>query len=143
MNQITPFPLWLGTIGDLRDIRRLYDVEIRAIVQLAYEEASASLPRDFIVCRVPLVDGCDNDMGLLRLAVDMVTRLLEGKFATLVCCQAGTSRSPAITAAALARFSGNSFMKCVDHVRTCRPTDIHAGLLMQLQDLFETKPTDT
>ena len=143
MNQIQPFPLWLGSIGDLRDVRRLYEVEIRAVVQLAHEEALVSLPRDFIVCRVPLVDGPENDADLLRLAVDTVTRLLQGKFATLVCCQAGASRSPAIAAAALARLTDDPFMVCVDRIRKCRPVDIHAGLLAHLCRLFETEPTDT
>jgi protein-tyrosine phosphatase len=135
MNQISPHPLWIGTIGDLKDLRRLYDLGIRAVVQLAYEEPPLALPRDFVACRFPLLDGGDNDAEVLQLAVTTVTHLLERKFATLVCCQAGLSRSPAIVAGALARITGESFTACVSQLAIHRASDIHPALLAQLQDL--------
>ena len=60
MHQIYPYSLWVGSSGDLRDWRRLYDIGIRAVVQVAYEEPASVLPHDFIACRFPLVDGEDN-----------------------------------------------------------------------------------
>jgi hypothetical protein len=135
MQQITPFSLWIGTVGDLRDIHRLHDLGIRAVVQLAYEETSVVLPRDFITCRFPLLDGADNDADLLRLAIVSLTQLLEQKFATLVCCQAGLSRSPAIASAALARFTGEPFVECAGKVAAIRHCSIHPALLAQLQTL--------
>jgi protein-tyrosine phosphatase len=135
MNQISPHPLWIGTIGDLKDLRRLYDLGIRAVVQLAYEEPPLALPHDLIACRFPLLDGGDNDVEVLQLAVTTVTHLLEGKFATLVCCHAGRSRSPAIVGAALARITGDPFAVCVTHVATHRACDIHPALFAQLQNL--------
>jgi hypothetical protein len=135
MNQISPHPLWIGSVGDLKDLRRLYDLGIRAIVQLAYEEAPVVLPHDFIGCRFPLVDGDGNDTETLELAVNMVTHLIERKFATLVCCQAGLSRSPAIVAAALARVTREPFAECVNQVAIHRPCDIHPALFAQLQKL--------
>src|SRR6266849_3359740 len=116
MNQIPPHSLYIGAAGDLRDWRRLYNVGIRAIVTLAYEEVPVVLPREFVVCRFPLVDGSDNDTELLRLAIDTLTRLVEGKFATLACCQAGLSRSPGVTAAALARITGEPFAACLQQI---------------------------
>lgn len=135
MNQISPYPLWIGAIGDLNDLRRLYDLGIRAIVQIAYEEPPFTLPRDFIACRFPLVDGGDNDADLLHLAVTTVTHLLEHKFAMLVCCQAGLSRSPAIVAAALARLTREPFAVCLNQLATHHACDIHPALFAQLQDL--------
>jgi protein-tyrosine phosphatase len=135
MNQISPHPLWIGTVGDLKDPRRLYDLGIRAVVQLAYEDSSVTLPHDFTSCRFPLVDGGDNDADVLQLAIDTVTRLVERKFATLVCCGAGLSRSPAIVAAALTRITKKPFADCVSHVAMQRPCDIHPALFAQIQDL--------
>jgi protein-tyrosine phosphatase len=135
MNQISPHPLWIGTIGDLKNLRRLYDLGIRAVVQLAYEEPPLTLPHDFIACRFPLLDGGDNDADLLRLAVATVTHLLERKFATLVCCHAGRSRSPAVVAAALARIAREPFAVCVNKLAGNRAWDIHPALFAQLQDL--------
>ncbi len=37
MNQIVPFPLWIGHAGDGRDNRRILSAGIHAIVQLAVE----------------------------------------------------------------------------------------------------------
>ena len=135
MNQILPHSLWIGTTGDLHDFRRLYDLGIRAIVTLAYEEAAVALPRDFIVCRFPLVDGSDNDTGLLRLATETLTHLMAEKFATLVCCQAGLSRSPGVTAAALSWFSAEPFAVCLQQVANHRPCQVHPALFAQLQTL--------
>jgi hypothetical protein len=135
MTQILPYSLWIGAAGDLRDWRRLYDLGIRAIVELAYEETPVALPRDFVVCRFPLVDGGGNDAELLRLAVDTLTRLLEEKFATLVCCQAGLSRSPGLTAAALTRLTGEPFAVCLNQVAAYRPCQVHPGLVAQLQGM--------
>lgn len=135
MNQILPYSLWIGTSGDLHDFRRLYDLGIRGIVTLAYEEMPVALPRDFIVCRFPLMDGSDNDAELLRLAIDTLTQLIAGKFATLVCCQAGLSRSPGVTAAALSRLSAEPFAACLEQVALHRPCQIHPALFAQLQSL--------
>src|SRR5258708_7233827 len=128
MNQIPPHSLYIGATGDLCDWRRLYDAGIRAIVTLAYEEAPVMLPRDFIMCRIPLVDGSDNDVELLRLAIDTLTRLLEGRFTTLVCCQAGMSRSPGVAAAALACHTGEPFAACLQEIGSCHQCDVHPGL---------------
>ena len=93
MQQIHPHMLWIGAARAGLEFRRLHEAGIRAVVQLAYEEIPISLPREFISYRLPLLDGADNDPELLRLAVASLTQLLERKFATLICCQAGLSRS--------------------------------------------------
>ena len=138
MNRIVPHALWIGSTGDLRDVRQLYDAGIRAVVQFAYEEAPIGLPRDFIACRFPLVDGADNEPELLRAAIYSVTHLLEEKFATLLCCQAGLSRSSGIAAAALARQTGEPIDVCLAQIAKCRPVQIHSGLLAQLESLCRT-----
>ena len=119
----------------MQDWRRLYDAGIRAVVQLAYEETPTLLPRDFVVCRFPLLDGEDNEPALLRAAVFMVTQLLEQRFATLICCQAGLSRSPAIAAAALTRLTGEPFAVCLDQIGSHHPWKIHPALFTQVQAL--------
>ena len=136
MSEIIPHSLWIASIGALKDVRRLHELGIRAVVQLAYEELPVALPRDLLACRFPLVDGSDNEPALLRLAVASLTQLLRGKFATLVCCQAGRSRSPAIAAAALAQLTGESFLLCLERVAAKRPCQVHAGLLSQLETLL-------
>ena len=129
MTQITPYPLWIGSYGALHDVRRLHDLGIRAIVHLAYEETLPTLPRDFIVLRFPILDGEENEPAMLLLAIDTLTLLLDQKFTTLVCCQAGLSRSPAIVAAALARLTGESLTECVKRIGEVHGCSIHPALL--------------
>jgi protein-tyrosine phosphatase len=106
MRPITPHRLYLGTALDARDVRRLYELEIAAVVDLALEEKPAVLGREMMSCRFPLVDGAGNAAHVLRAAVEVTKRLIEQQAPTLVACGAGMSRSPAIVAMALAQMQG-------------------------------------
>lgn len=57
MRQILPHTLWLGHAADAQDFKRMFDLDINALVQLAVEEAPLQPPRELIYCRFPLVDG--------------------------------------------------------------------------------------
>lgn len=135
MHQIPPHTLWIGTTGDLRDWRRLYDLGIRAVMHVAYEEPPLTLPHDFITCRFPLIDGDENSPETLRLAITTLTHLLEQKFTCLVCCQAGLSRSPAVAAAALAMLTKQPLAEYLAVVAKHHPCSIHPGLLAQIHVL--------
>lgn len=102
MHKIEPYQLWLGHVGDVRDLRNVLSLGIAAIVDLAANEAPAKLTRDLVYCRFPLVDGAGNPPSLLRLAIETTAHLIEAEIPTLVYCSAGMSRSPAIAAGALA-----------------------------------------
>ena len=140
MNQIPPHALWIGTTGDLRDLRRLYDLGIRAVMHVAYEEPPLTLPHDFVACRFPLVDGGDNPPDVLSLAITTLTHFLERKFACLICCQASLSRSPIIAAAALARFTATTFDECMALIAQHHPCAIHPELLAQVRSLLPQAP---
>ena len=137
MIQIEPHLLWLGHAGDCRDIQRLADVGIEAVMQLAAEESLANLLPEMLVFRIPLVDGSGNPPVRLRLAVEVVANLLEHRVATLVCCSAGASRSPAIAACAVAIAEKRPPNECLHRVRTFQRTDVSPGLWHDLLALFE------
>jgi protein-tyrosine phosphatase len=102
MIELPPNSLWLGHALDAREPRDLYEAGIKAVVDLAYAEPPAVLPRDFIHCRFPLVDGGGNKPAVLKLALQTVVNLLGASLPVLVACSAGLSRSPTIVAFALA-----------------------------------------
>jgi hypothetical protein len=102
MLQIPGETLWLGNVGDLWEPRGLFDAGITAVVDLAENEPLPKIPRDFIYCRFPLVDGIDNSPALLRLAIDTTVALLRARVPSLIYCSEGLSRSPAVAAGALA-----------------------------------------
>ena len=61
MHEIHPDLLWLGHALDVREPRPLFDAGITAVVDVAFEEPPAQLPRQLIYCRFPLSDGGGND----------------------------------------------------------------------------------
>jgi protein-tyrosine phosphatase len=128
MRRISPHPLWLGHVGDVADLRKVLDAGIAALVDLALNEPPPRIPRDLIYCRFPLVDGVGNDTALLRFAVRTVAGLLADRTPTLVYCTAGMSRSPAVAAAALAQFTGQTPLACLEQIAEGRPHDVSPGL---------------
>jgi Polymorphic toxin system, DSP-PTPase phosphatase len=132
MIQIEPHLLWLGHAGDCRDVAKVLDAGIRAVVQLAIEEPPAQFPREVIFVRIPLHDGSDNSADDLRLAINTVEQLLSSKIPMLLCCGAGMSRSPAIAACALARIYGQSPTECLQQIQGLQGTDVSVTLWQDL-----------
>ncbi len=101
-------------------------------MQLAYEETPLTLPREIAVCRVPLIDGGDNDPRRLELAIRLVEQSLALSLPTLICCSAGLSRSPAIVAAALATWRQAELAQCLAEVAGLGPIDVSPALWAQI-----------
>ncbi len=102
MREVLPSQLWLGNALDARDVRRIHDRGIRAVVDLAIEERVPDLTRELVYCRVPIIDGSRNTPALLTHAIEVTVSLIRASIPTLVACGAGMSRSPCIVAASLA-----------------------------------------
>ena len=108
MQEIHPGLLWIGHALDLRNPKALFDVGISAVVDVAYEEPPAQLPRQLIYCRFPINDGGGNEPAVLRQTVQTIVDLLSAGMPTMVACSAGMSRSPVFAAAGLAIHLGQS-----------------------------------
>ncbi len=108
MREILAGKLWIGNAGDGRDPGRLLRAGVAAVINLAAEEPSPSLPRSLVYCHFPLIDGTPESPGLLAVAIQTLVSLLKNRVPTLVYCGAGMSRSPAVAAAALAMVHGGS-----------------------------------
>lgn len=138
MRQIQPHLLWLGHAGDSEDFRSLLDEGIGAIVQVAGEEPPLQPPRELLYFRIPLVDGPGNDRKHLYLATTTVANLLEKRVPTLVCCNAGMSRSPAIAAAALSMVYQEGLDDCLKQVAEHHPADVAPGFWEDVKGLVES-----
>jgi predicted protein tyrosine phosphatase len=108
MREILLGQLWIGNAGDMRDPARLLAAGVVAVVNVAAEEPSPILPRSMVYCRFPIMDGVQEDQGILEVAIQALVSLLKNQVPTLVCCGAGMSRSPAVVAAALSIAHGGS-----------------------------------
>ena len=102
MYEIHPGLLWLGHALDIREPGPLIDTGITAVIDVAYEELPALLPRQLIYCRFPLNDGGGNDATVLLQAVQTLVDLLANGTRTIIACSAGMSRSPTVAAHSLA-----------------------------------------
>ena len=138
MLEIRPKRLWIGNAQDLRSPRELFRKGIAAVVDLAWEESPAVLPREMVYCRFPLHDGEGNNPATLRNALQLVVSLLVTEIPTVVGCSAGMSRSPAIAACALAFHLKQSPQDVLSQMMNQTSLEIHPALL---NDLVGT-PTD-
>ena len=102
MHEIHSNLLWIGHALDVREPRPLFAVGITAVIDVAYEEPPAQIPRQLTYCRFPLNDGGGNDPNTLLQALRTATDLLGSKTKTIIACSAGMSRSPTLAAFALA-----------------------------------------
>jgi hypothetical protein len=142
MNQVLPHQLWLGHSGEARNYRELFAAGIQAIVELAIEEAPSQPPREMILCRFPLLDGAGNDPELLSLATGTVVDLLRRRIPTLVCCNMGLSRAPAVTAAALARIHHEPPEKWLAFVAEHHSSDVSTSLWAELVSFLASAPSE-
>lgn len=136
MVEVEPGRLWIGNAGEARDPKSLFDRDIAAVVDLAWDELCAVLPREMIYCRIPLVDSGGNWDSTLTFAVQTVVDLLAAGKQTLVACSAGMSRSPAIVAAALAVTRGADPDDVLSEIGDARALEVSPHLWEQLKRLI-------
>ncbi|TWT49562.1 Dual specificity phosphatase, catalytic domain [Rubripirellula amarantea] len=143
MHELHPDLLWLGGSLDLQDFRSLFDVGINAVMDIAFEEPPARLPRQLLYLRFPLNDGGGNDSTTLRFAVQSLVDLLHTGTRTIVACSAGMSRSPTIAAYALACYLDITPAMAIQRIATIKALEIKSQLWSDLADVYPSvrRPT--
>lgn len=121
--------LYIGDAFSARDLKLIYDHKLVAVVDLAADEAPATLGRDIIYCRFPLHDDGSNDDAMVSAAIECLHSLLRCSFRTLVACSAGMSRSPLVGAGAMSLLTGDSLQDCLRFITTDAPHDVSPSLL--------------
>jgi len=128
MRQVLPNHLWFSNASDVRDIRRLHELGVQAVVDLAVEETPIPMPREMVYCRLPLVDGEGNTPRLVCVALDTVALFIRKRVPSVVSCSAGLSRSPAIVAGALALVENETPESCLQRLGTICQLDVSPKL---------------
>ena len=143
MRRFQELTLWTGSTSDARDLKRLLETGVVAVVDVAMEELPAQLPRDRIYCRFPLIDGSGNDEAVLRQAVLTTFNLLAAGIPTLVACSAGLSRSPTIAAFALASHLKMTSIEALTILsKTATALDVSGAFWNEVSRIFDQKPVD-
>lgn len=136
MRQVPGLSLWIGHVGDVRDLDGIHAAGIVAVVDLAMNEPPAALTRELTYCRFPLIDGSGNPSWLLRMAVETVACLLRSGTPTLVSCGMGLSRSPCIAGAAIARVRGCPTAEGLAIATQSAAADVSPGLWAEVQEIL-------
>ncbi len=139
MDQVHPHLVWIGHAGDGRNHEAFLERGIRAVVQLALEEPPLAPPRDLVYLRFPLHDGGGNPRDVLEAAITAVAGLIALEVPTLICCAAGISRAPALTAAALARAGDDDPAACLALVLQSRRGDVSPRLWAEILEILEAR----
>ncbi len=116
--------LYVGNALDARDNRMLYDMSIKAVVDLAMNETPAQLGRDLIYCRFPINDGDGYSDEILQIAIQTVCTLVQDRMSTLVACSAGMSRAPSIASASIAVITKQHPDDCLRALIENSPNDV-------------------
>ena len=136
MHEIHPDLLWLGHALDIREPRPLFDAGITAVVDVAFEEPPAQLPRQLIYCRFPLNDGGGNDASVLLQTVQTLVDLLAAGNRTIVACSAGLSRSPTIAAFALAAHLSQEPGDVITRIANIKSLELKGALWHDVANVF-------
>ena len=137
MRRVDQRLLWMGHAGDARDFRSLFEHEIEAVVQLAWDEPIPQAPRELIWARIPLLDGSGNPPHRIQLAVSTLAQLLTQHVPTLVCCSQGLSRTPVIVALALAQLERVSPQKALLALRESGKLDVTPALWHEAVNVYK------
>ena len=137
MYDVIPTRLWIGNALDARNTSGFHEYGIVSVVDLAYEESPATIGRDMMYCRFPLVDGDRNSEHFVYAAVSTTATLIRMELPTLVACHAGMSRSPAVVAAALAIASDESPEHCLKEVTDDHPHDVSPKLWADVKHAYD------
>ena len=124
MRVVIPDLLWIGNAQDGRNVEAVLRLGIEAVIDLAIEEPPIVFPRETAYCRFPLIDGAGNPPALLQAAIDTTISFIQGSVPTLVTCNGGMSRSPAIVAAALVSIENISPETALERVARVGPHDV-------------------
>lgn len=116
MKQVAP-DLYVGGLEDAGETEVLKRQEITAVLKLTHAAPETPYPDTVTVADHPLVDGPQNDFGAFQDAVDRLTALRETGETVLVHCSAGSSRSGAIVAAALAEMERTDIDSALDRIQ--------------------------
>jgi len=128
MLHVSPYKLWIGNASEARDSAEIRAQGIAVVIDLAVNEPPAVLSRELVLFRFPLHDGMNNPPWLLRAAINAVAGFIRSQTPALVCCSAGMSRAPSITAAALAKATSRPPGEWLAEIAAARQLDVSSGL---------------
>ena len=113
--------LYIGDLEDAGNPHLLRSHEITAVLKLTHTAPETPYPETVSVADHPLIDGPQNDIEAFRAAVYRLSTFLEEGETVFVHCSAGSSRSGAIAASALAKRENVSLETALTTIQERKP----------------------
>ena len=137
MHEIHPNLLWIGHAIDVREPQPIFNAGITAVIDVAYEEPPAQIPRQLTYCRFPLNDGGGNDPKILLQTLMTATDFLRSNTRTIIACSAGMSRSPTVAAFALAHHLDQKPDEVITRIADIRSLELKPELWADMLKTFD------
>jgi atypical dual specificity phosphatase len=131
------YELYIGDILDASNHERIEKREIDSVLKLTYETPDDGYPNSVEVHEFSLTDGPQNDYERFKKAVEKLLELFDGGDTVFVHCSAGKSRSPTVSAAAIALHEDVEFRSAIETIRESRDINPHPILLKRGKDVVE------
>ena len=134
---MSEYELYIGDSDDASDHAKIESEEVDAVLKLTYETPEDGYPDSVEVYEYSMTDGPKNDRERFEQAVRKLLDLFENGETVFVHCSMGTSRSPAVSAAAIAVYEDVSFESALETIRESREVNPHTVLLERGEDVVE------
>ena len=134
--------LFLGDSADAQDVLKLKDLNIRAILNCAFDLNVNYPSNHFISIKVGMSDGPGNIPLLYYLAQDYLRILLSQNEKVLVHCHEGRSRGASIVAYYLAIHGRISLEEAISEIAKKRQINIHPAHVEAINKLLKEHPKE-
>jgi protein-tyrosine phosphatase len=126
---MSEYNLYIGDAIDASDHQKIKSRGVDSVVKLTYSGPDDGYPDSVDVHEYSMRDGPQNDPETFRQAVEHLRELFREGKTVFVHCNAGSSRSPTVSAAALALHEDVEFETALDTIRDSRDIQPHQALL--------------
>ena len=128
------YELYIGDALDASNHEKIEDRDIDSVLKLTYDSPEEGYPDSVDVHEFSMRDGPQNEDEQFEKAVKKLLGLFGDGDTVFVHCNAGSSRSPTVSAAAIALYEDVGFESALDKIRESRDINPHPALLKKSRD---------
>lgn len=128
-HEMPDYELYIGDARDASDHEKIENRDVDSVLKLTHNGNKDGYPESVDIHEHSMRDGPQNDPEIFRQAVETLQKLFEKEETVFVHCNAGSSRSPTVSAAALALHEEVEFETALEAIRESRDIRPHQALL--------------
>jgi len=134
---MTEYELYIGDFQDASRPEKLRERGVDSVLKLTYQDPKEGYPDSVEIHEFIMTDGPQNDYDRFVEATEKLLELFENGNTVFAHCNAGMSRSPTVSAAAIALYEDVEFRSALETIRESRDINPHPILLKQGKDVVE------